>query len=151
MMPETFPQDMETIFGCDPKTDILCGLSCGFDGASDCVTVLLNKDIAREDILIKLADYVNGIGLNYIFCAFPNEKGIKCQYELEINDEYVEGPNDLYIQDCGVVAGEYTLLIGGPLRLGMDVTGEPSTVATDIAKGIHYIKELIDVNGSPML
>jgi len=150
MIPDTFAQDMEYIFKVDPEMDILRGAAWGDDGLVDCTVVVIENDMSREEILVALADYVNGIKIQYIQCAFQNEEGRKLQFELDLDDEYVEGPSELIVGDI-LVLDESNLLIERPLSLGLKPEGEPSDVAKAIAEGRHFIKELIDINDERLI
>ena len=151
MIPDTFAQDMKCIFGCNPETDILCGVERGGDSVVDCTLAVIEKSISREDFLVVLSDYVNALKLDYILCAMPDQAGSMTQYELDPDDEYVEGPVELYVGDILVIGDNDNLLIEGPLKLGLEAGDKPSAAAEAIAEGKHFTKELYDVNDDKIL
>jgi len=151
MIPNTFAQDMKCIFGCNPETDILSGASRGDEGQADCTIVVLEKDIDKKDLFVALSDYVNGTKIPFILCALPEEYAIKSQYELDPENEYVEGPVELMVGDYPVIGDNTNLLIEYPLKLGLEAGEGPSDVAKAIADGKHYTKELYDVNDAKII
>ena len=44
-----------------------------------------------KDLFVKLADYVNGIEMEYALCCCKDKEGVYKRYEIDPSDEYVEG------------------------------------------------------------
>ena len=156
--PNTFEEDMAVLFKVDVMNDVLRNLLVFNDtsvemGVADCVLVVLPDIVGREEMFVKLADYVKGSGLDYVLCCCANEEGEIRMYSLVQETDYVEGDCEIVIETEEVpTIGAYTMcFLEDSLELGISKKAEPSLVTQAIVQGEHFAKRLIGLNNEELI
>ena len=152
--PETFTVDIAGIFKADMSRDVLRNVLVGDEeGLSECDFVVIPEPVDSKDVFVKLADYVNGIGMEYAFCYCKDKDGYYKIYEIDLENEYVEGGYEPHFDVVhSVVVGEQNVLfISELLNLGVEDLVLPSPTLMFIEQGEHYTKHLIGPNDEELV
>ena len=144
--PETFAVDIAGLFNADAERDVLRNVSVGYEeGLVNSTLIIIPETVDSKELFVKLADYVNGIKMEFVLCYCKDKEGVFRSYEIDPSKEYIEGGGKptIFDENCVEVGEQNILLLLDKLELGVDKGMLPSPVVASINRGDHFIQRFL--------